>query len=345
MSTKMLSILIPPIHGYLCNAYPLSIALQNSNSEAWFLSNYIQVVCAGNFPEGKFFTFYNSYFEWDSIFLGCPFINYQKIHYQLIKKYNGELISFICDAIEKNNYVYLYVDEYYISHKSAFNKYSLPHEMLIFGYNRTESTFNVLGYDANTVFGKYEVSFDELTIAYQMCDKSTKNREYLYLLESNEDFNYQFDTQLVIQTLREYRYSINTSLHFRAINPPNDWWIYGMAAYTHFVKYIRSMMESLEGVIDIRIFHTLWEHKRMMVLRINYIQKRNILINSDDILKQYTYIQDSSLILMRMVMKYNLINDKKTLEKIEKKILEIESLETQALDNLIKRLESRDCPH
>ncbi|WP_338551314.1 hypothetical protein [Paenibacillus sp. KS-LC4] len=340
MTERILPIVEPPIYGYLCNAYPLAIALQNKNAEAWFFSNFIQLVSAGNFPEGKFFNFYNSYYEWDTMFLSCPFINFQKIHYNYLEKYEGNLVEFMCDSINTDGYIYLYVDEYYISHMEAYFDYHMFHEMLVFGYNKEKKKFNVLGYNSKRVFGQYEVDFDELVTAFRMCDKTISNRKYIYILEYNEDYQYDFDLQLVFQSLKHYRFSLNSSLNFRALHSPNYWWIYGMSAYELFLKYLRHNIGELHERIDDRLFHTIWEHKNVMVERIKYMMENEIIKNDGSLLNAYTYISECSLILKNLVLKYNFKEGKRLLDNIVEKLTEIKKCEEAAVDLFLNVLGS-----
>ncbi|MFB5763584.1 hypothetical protein [Paenibacillus medicaginis] len=338
MNERKLPIIRPDVHGYLCNAYPLSIAMQHSKSEAWFYSNYIQLICAGNFPEGKFFSFYTSNLPWYDFFLSCPLINYQKINQRFLEKYEGGLIRFICDSIDQNQYIHLYVDESYISHKKAYKKNALPHEMLIFGYNKENSSFHVSGYNSNVIFGEYEVTFEEFLLAFNNCDK-TKNREYICLLAYNEEHNYHFDLELVIQSLKELRYSLNSSYHYRSMSPPSNW-IFGLSIYDHIIKYLDTEVNFLKEKIDFRIFHTLWEHKGVMLNRLKYLKEHHYLNDADELIKIYSEIESDSLILRNMAMMYNLNENSAIITSITEKMTQIKSIEEAALSRLISQLES-----
>lgn len=338
MNGKQLPVVIPPIYGYLCNAYPLSIALQSKKTEAWFYSNYIQLICVGNFPNGKFFTFYNSHHSIFEYFLSCPFIQFQKIHFGISEKYSGGIINFIVDAIEQNYYPLIYVDEYYIKHKSAYNNFHCPHEMLIFGYS--ENKLKVLGYDRCMQFGINEVDFSEFITAFNHCDKQAPFRKYIYLLEFNQEFNFEFDVRLVIQWLKEFRYGINSSTHFRAISPPKNKMIYGMAVYKHILEYLKYNIGEMGEKIDIRIFHTLWEHKKAMVLRIKYMINHKYLMDLE-FLDKYTEIEKISLILRNSAIKYNMKNNPTTLKSMVDNMMKMEDLESEVLNELIIKLENK----
>lgn len=338
MNDVKLPMIRPSVHGYLCNAYPLSIVMQHSQSEAWFYSNYIQLICAGNFPEGKFFSFYTSNLPWYDFFMSCPLINYQKINQRFVEKYIGGIIGFICDSIDQNQYIHLYVDESYIAHKKAYKNNALPHEMLIFGYNKETLKFHVSGYNSNVIFGEYEVDFEEFLLAFNNCDK-TKNREYLCLLSYNEEHNYHFDLNLVIRSLKELRFSLNSSYHYRSMSTPSNW-IFGLSIYDHIIKYLDNQISVLKERIDFRIFHTMWEHKSVMLSRLDYLKKHHYLEDADELIKIYSEIESDSIILRNMAMMYNINENPTIITSIIEKMTMIKSVEEDALSDLITQLES-----
>lgn len=338
MSDIKLPMIRPSVHGYLCNAYPLSIVMQHKQSEDWFYSNYIQLICAGNFPEGKFFSFYTSNLPWYDFFMSCPLITYQKINQRFLEKYMGGIISFICDSIDQNQYIHLYVDESYIAHKKAYKKYALPHEMLIFGYNKETLKFYVSGYDSNVIFGEYEVGFEELLVAFNNCDK-TKNREYVSLLSYNEEHSYHFDLKLIIRSLKELRFSLNSSYHYRSMSTPSGW-IFGLSIYDHIIEYLSNQVSTLREKIDIRIFHTLWEHKLVMLNRLNYLKEHHYLDDADELIKIYSEIESDLKILRNLAIIYNKNENSTTVTSIMEKMKKIKNLEENALSDLISKLES-----
>ncbi|WP_341280368.1 hypothetical protein [Paenibacillus sp. FSL H8-0537] len=340
MNEKRLPIIKPVVHGYLCNAYPLSVVLQDNKSDDWFYSNYIQLVCAGNFPQGKFFSFYNSHLPWYEFFTGCPLINYQKIHYSYTEKYNDGTIGFILDAIDKNEYVYLHVDEYYVSHKKAYQFETLPHEMMISGYDKDSEKLYVSGYDKDMNYGEYEVDFSEFQTAFTMLDKTINNRGYIYLLQHNKEYKYSFDIKLVIQSLKELRNSDNTSLHYRSITPPASW-IFGICIYDELVKYLEADIDGSNGKIDARLFHTLWEHKSVMAKRIKYMEEHNYLEDGSAFIEKFSYLESLILNMRNLVLKYNVRENPSLIKSIIEKICEMKEVEAATLDDLIIVLENR----
>lgn len=115
--------------------------------------------------------------------------------------------------------------------------------MLIFGYNKETLKFYVSGYNSDVIFGEYEVGFEEFLVAFNNCDK-TKNREYVCLLSYNPEHNYHFDLKLIIRSLKELRFSLNSSYHYRSMSTPSNW-IFGLSIYDHIVQYLSDQVSRL----------------------------------------------------------------------------------------------------
>ncbi|MCM3135814.1 hypothetical protein M3629_23835 [Paenibacillus polysaccharolyticus] len=342
MMTKKLPLREFYVHGYLCNAYPLSILQDNSTTEAWFYSNFIQLACAGDFPDGKFFSFYNTNVAWYEFFLNCPLLNYQKINYTFMDNYKDGIKGFIIDSINKEQYIYLYIDEFYISHKKSYQTVNMPHEMLIIGYNIGESKeFIVSGYDKDMIYGEYTITFAEFDKAFNSLDRNLYNRSYVYLMSYDENESYEFDIKLVLQSLKELRYSVNTSLNFRAYNSPANW-IYGISVYDHVIKYLEYNILELKEKVDIRIFHTIYEHKSAMAKRVIYLKKKNYLMKNSNIDEKYAELENISKNNRNGVIKYNMRENEAMIRSIIGKIEQIKVLETSILEELISELEENE---
>lgn len=339
---KKLPIYTNSLNGYLCNSFPLAIAMQSDKTKGWFYSNFIQLVLAGNFPDGKFFTFYNSHFNWNELFLSCPFIKYQKIDNDFMENYTGGIISFIRDSINKNGYVILYIDEFYISQSSNYKYMNLPHEMFIYGFS--ENDFFVLGYDNQGRFGELIIDINEFKMAYTMCERKDDFRKYIYILKYNEYYEYNFDNKLVLQWLIEYRYSLNSSIHYRSIEPPNEWWYYGISSYKHINSYMNNILLSAGGYIDTRLFHTIWEHKVVMLERVKYMRDYLFMEDCAELLEECKKLCTLSLSLRNLTLKYNLTQNHVDLNAIIEYFNKLEDLEILMLDHFIKLLKDYAAP-
>jgi len=301
----------PPVIGYLCNAYPLAIAAQEDKYLDWFYSNFIQLMMIKGFPsEEPFFTFHAPVLQWHQYVLRCPFITYQKLEVAIVDGYKSGVLDFICDSIDRGRHVHVYADEYYISHNRAYQTFHFPHEMLVSGYDKEKRTLTVMGFDQRMVFGIFEIDFDEFIEAYRGCSRDTiwndhiPFAQYVYLLEYNPHFAYKFDKELVIQSLKEYRASANSSAHYRAQrNPDED--SYGMAFYGLMELYLRQRVGEEGGWIDLRFSHAFWEHKKVMLDRIDYMDRKGYHQSSPEVREACRIIEQTALVARNACIKYN----------------------------------------
>ncbi len=338
MDQKMLPIGNPPVRGYLCNAYPLSIVSVNDGYLGWFYSNYIQLICTGDFPKRKFFSFYHPYFKRNDYFLACPLIDYQKIHVEFLANYRGGFIQLLMDSIDQGSYPIVYVNEYYVSHKEAYRKFHLPHEMMIFGYDKTRSLFHVVGYDGHRRFGKYEISYAELLESFVQCYKDKDYRSYIHLLKYNPSAEYFFDIKLVIHSIKEYLNSTNSSLPFRALGTPCAY-IYGIEFYDHFINYLKVDLKRENEAMDVRLLYTLWEHKAVMSGRIAYLLSHHYLENAQ-LLDDFKEIERKCAINKSLATKLLFKRNHRILDDMVETLIKVKHDEPLILNDLLRELEN-----
>lgn len=336
-----------PVYGYQCNAYPLSIVSAEEKYLDWFYCNYIQMIT--HMPSGTFYTFYTPLYEWYEYMLQCPFIHYQKLETDIAEQYPNGILQFIMDRLEKNCYVQLVVDEFFLSNKRSYQRFHFPHEILIYGYDKAEAKFQTLGFNERTIFGQYEVGFAELLKAYENCHRSDSwehipYQKFIYLLQYNKHYEYPFDCKLVIQSLKEYLSGYNSSNHFRALKPPTiapeqGIYSYGTIFYKLFDEYLRYKVGELNEQMIVRYSHTLWEHKKIMLQRIQYLGEKGLLSQQAALYGDFEKVERKALILLNACVKYQRKSDKSLLQSIIENSLQIERMERVILNELIIELE------
>jgi hypothetical protein len=85
--------------------------------------------------------------------------------------------------------------------------------------------------------------------------------------------------------------------------------------------------------MDIRPFHLLWEHKRVMVRRINKLIEEGYLPSNFNIL-DFIWLQDTTLILRNSLLKYNLTRNVGMIEDLIKKIVAVKQQDINSLTML-----------
>ncbi len=335
MISNELQIVQPPVICYLHHAYPLTAAQNHEDFFAWFYSNYIQLEFDLNCSSLNFFTHGvcgNSIYS--------PILDYKILDLELISLSHIDIIAFIVDSINMGYYVTTYLDEYYIPERFSYNKFHFRHDVMIFGYDLNKNIFKIIGFNDKQQYSTSCISFSEFENSYTNCiDK--KNDVILFKAKDKLSYepSFSFDKVNLINLLEDYYFSRNTSERLRIFSNPKKGFIYGMSVYNELIKYYKSAIENDKKELDIRHMHLLWEHKKCMVSRIEYLIS-NKFINSNTVLDGYICLRNTALSLRNILIKFLVVNDKKYIKKIITSLGKMHSDEEQLLSSLIGQLKS-----
>ncbi|MEK3834093.1 MULTISPECIES: hypothetical protein [unclassified Paenibacillus] len=292
---KKLCIGKPPIISYPVHPSHLSIVTACENHEAWLYSNYIQIACPPEFPQetNKVIDFFN----YDT---NAPFHNYSP--YAIEMKENGFLIEkdivvAIIQFIENGYYIKIYLDDYFIPfRKRVFHQNHTPHELFLYGYDSDLMIFHVLGYDEKSGFIEAQITFNEFKEAFMSANRLIRvDREeyhwmqYIYLY-APQNADLAFDLKQVVSLLDAYL----NSTSFQEMRNVYE-------ALKEFYDYQLQFHD-----FDIRPFYLLWEHKKVMLDRIEYISK-NIFKREVEYIVDAKDLQRDFLKLRNVVLKGNLL--------------------------------------
>ncbi|PGQ24520.1 hypothetical protein COA05_22895, partial [Bacillus thuringiensis] len=86
-----------------------------------------------------------------------------------------------------------------------------------------------------------------------------------------------------------------------------------MESYKQLYNYFEALIQG-EVYIDIRNTHILWEHKKVMASRINFMLENQII--ETKIYQDAKKIEDRALIIRNMFVKYSLVKDNDIILKI-----------------------------
>lgn len=84
----------------------------------------------------------------------------------------------------------------------------------------------------------------------------------------------------------------------------------------------------------------MWEHKRVMLNRLNYLKEHHYLDDADELIKIYSEIESDSKILRNLAIIYNKNENATSITSIIEKLKKIKTIEENALSDLISKLES-----
>lgn len=118
-----------------------------------------------------------------------PLLYTQCLKLELLNELSQNIIEFIINAIDKNFYVDICLNEYFIPVKSSFRRMNNPHDNLVYGYDTQKGIFYMAGYIQRFnnqfagTYGVYHITFHELYDVYKNCSYTEWYKSvYLYII-------------------------------------------------------------------------------------------------------------------------------------------------------------------
>lgn len=341
---KILPVTYPSITSWTWHANLFAIIQELPEAQDWIYSNYIQVQCQPDFKEEHLFFEFIPFFK--SI-LDCPVLHNQYIDRKMIRDKWIDMKDFLVYCIDNDYYIYGICNERYMLnlHQDFY------HELFIYGYDFKEQTFCCADFTF-TGINKYSFSRKPFEQVCQGFVDVTDETDYLLGWEGGFVLSrvykpkdkYEIDVNYIKRNIREYLDGFNSNIHFglvynkktlshhRANGTPLAFHEFGIKVYDVLITYLCEIKDPAK--IDIRPFHNMYEHKKLMTKRIEYLEKKKI-INNDVNNDVYLQIEEKSLVLCNMIIKYKLKSSCKALEQILSKLREIRLIEEKELTHLL----------
>ncbi|MDF2986916.1 MAG: hypothetical protein K0R50_2426 [Eubacterium sp.] len=343
MSTKTLPITIPPIIGYTVHAYPLTVAFSSQKCLPWFYSNYIQMISNTEY-DGVFLDFLTlcnilNGGKWvDFLFPGIPWLKCCPVGDFIITKCNLDIHSLITNALNENNYVVIFLDEFYIPNRRTYQKSNFYHENFIFGYDTAEKTYDILGFDERRLFNSGKVSYHELEQGFKSNHLTDPEAASIKLLKLDTTFSYELDLQFIRDSLLDYVNSQNTCNLQNIVRNPMKKCVYGLNTYHELIRYFELLYDNSIRY-DIRPIHILWEHKKTMLLRIEYLSKMYPEAGFNEVYEQYIVIEQKCLSLRQALIKYSISKQPSHIKNIIATLKFVSEMEREILNQLIYKIQ------
>ena len=333
MKRKVLAVeLNPPIKGF--TVFSLSVLAINEAYLSWFYSQHIQLYFSKvhiqkGIPKIDFYRPPNNRL------FPTPLLETRWLDRDLISIVNEDIVQFVVKYIDKNYYVQLYLNEFYIPDRSSYNKKKNIHETLIHGYDLYDETFSIVGYNKMGQYVSSKLKFSDFKEAYMKIDYSPNHMAKIGLLKYINNRHYEFDINLVSEQLQDYIESNNTSERFRMLYKPEDG-IYGMKTY----RYLIHCLLEQKNNPDIRLLHILWEHKKCMLNRLIYMEDKGYLDPFKELSTTYAKIEEEAanlrLVMLRVTLGFKKENEIGTSIKYAKtKLEELANKEKNILERVL----------
>ncbi len=330
---KILPISIPSVQTYLNHAFPFAILENNEFFRNWLFTNYTQL-----------YTFYNrknptsdfkvDFYSYDGKYPKNPFLEYSRLNKDTIIAGNINILDFVIEHINLNYYIEIGIDEYYWSNKKNYMKAHFHHDNLIYGYNLYEKKLYYLGYDRDMIFGEHSVDFSEFIDSFVNNEES--NLKFIKnftseLLSVTTKYvyhdNVNFDMEIFSKYLFDFLESKNSFTSHKGMENS----VFGLNIYEDLIDKINNIGK------DMRIYRLIWEHKKVMRMRLEYLHSKGILSNENFEFyhNESMNLTEKCLLLRNIGMKYSISDNKKLLSSICSRFQEIKLLEKAMLEKLL----------
>lgn len=326
----------PPIKCFLYDAYPLSILSVKEDYKPWLYSNYIQLCCNNKIYNNgiPFLEFFESNLE-----LQNPFLRTQSLAWGSFVKNNINIIDYIITGINDGYYFYSFADEYYIPNRLFYGKHHFIHDIFVFGYDDEKKELQILGYDDKEQFATSTVNYSAFQDAF--LSKADNQRQLwndrIYLFRYNDAVKYRFDRQAVIELTEDYLNSSNTDARYRYYHNPTNEKVFGIKIYDSLINYYQ-LLTAGQVEYDVRIPFLLWEHKKCMKDRLDYLIKVENYQNLDDCYEAYKKLETEAKTLLSIMLVYKYKKNSSYLSKIIAILQQIRAEEIEILKKMLTEL-------
>lgn len=331
-SKKILPMKYPWITSLPVFANTNAILVNYEDYYPWFIHSHIQLV-AWETPE-IYIQFYTPVFrEYYRLF---KMHHYEK---RVLSKWCDNIEQFIIDAINEGHYVYLSIDQYYISSYESFGKRHGAHDMLIYGYDQQRQVFYIADF-FRTIYSFEEANFESVNKAFLSPYSEGewfKGVQLLKLKDHKREF--KLDLEYLIKQLKEYLYEIKSSVDYKLIEEPgkdSDSW--GIGVYSFLINHVRGSKEFVFSLV--RSVHLLYDHKEVILRGLEYLNNLNYITDYELHSEAYRDIKKQCLILRNLCLKYMFSESKQDIQHVIRLISQIEMKERIAIQKIILDLEN-----
>ncbi len=322
MLKKILNVYEPIICTNQCSAFLQAVLMAHPNVSNMVFTKYLNLFCEQLERDMLNLEFINA--DWD-FFRNIGIAEMNLYHRVNIEK--NFLGRFIRERIDQNNYILLYeVDEFYIPYAINYKTKHFKHDTYIFGYE--EENFYVMAY-INDKLQPGKICEKDLMDAFYSKDLGEDTSFCSFRI--NDSVYAEFSYELLIEKIQDYLEGIESDEKYSEA-------VVGIKIYEEVLGYLNKFIERgySKKDIDLKVFRTIWEHKKMMLYGIRRMSE-NQSINLDKLI----ICEKEANLLFYLILKYRAKGNKEFLEEAKGKIIYLQHLEREALEEILQKARFR----
>ena len=323
----------------------LSILGTKPDSFDWLFSNYIQIACKkwiSQLNNSIFFAFGTEFMG--KPFLSCPWIKTNIINPELVDTC-FDIVSFLRMCIDNGYYVSIDINHFYLKCSNQYGKSDFIHTVFIFGYDDNTNFFHIADFFVDEKYSYELASYQEIQLAYENSkwdsreDNIRHDEEIILfkLLQEKRDVieaDYTLNIPRIINSIEEYLLVKNHNV----ISCSHDKFLYGIEVYDEIEKLLLNV-EAGKLSLRKKLFHILYQHKLLMLKRIEYLNQRLSLPQNEYLYHTYKHIENEALTVRNISIKYMISHQNILLVNMRNRLMRLKELEVSCLPVLINSLQ------
>lgn len=331
---KQLTVTNPLISCYPHHAFYLAIISDKKECLPWIFSNYQNL-----FLDQKGFC--DFLIKTPEYYLYPWFQGSQRIHKSFLANNSIKFIDFLIQSVDNESFVWTYLDEFYLSCSSKYQKRHFVHAVMVSGYNTKQQKFLINGFYKQQKYSTYWVSYQELELSFLNASIDIDFKGYIHLLSYNktnisDEFIYNLDL-LKIQLESHLNSSFEPFLNiqdFYNLNNTSDLFT-GINIYEAIKDMYLTKPYRLEGEYDFRPFYVLYEHKKITNMKLEFLKTEKILNLPMSIYNLGRILEQKSKELLMLYIKFKITKDENTIQRLNLKLNDIKNMEIDFVKSLL----------
>ena len=304
-----------------------AILSKNPSVRNWYLNEAVILACDRKFLSGyttPLITVVGT--SWDS----NPYIEKRFMSSEFIKGYINPVIRELLD----NGFYVIFadVDDYYIKGKSWYKERHFNHDGMICGYDKNDKTFCIYAYDSNWIYKKFWTPQKDFNAGRAAARREGRISRICGIRVKNDKVD--FSPTVANKKIKEYLDSDLKKYSFKG-----DGNVYGIVVHRYIAEYIRKLHQGDIPYerMDRRVFRVIWEHKKVMLERIEKMEESLRLDNK--ISEKYKRVVSEADAMRMLYASHHMKRRDSILPIIEKKLLHLMKTERKLLTSLVKKVE------
>lgn len=260
----------------------------------------------------------------------------QSVLRDYVTKSWNSLSDFIRDSIGTGDYVFACLDKFFLPHAEEHGWQHKAHQTLISAVDPQSRAALLSDFYGNPGYTRHWTEAVDVDRSFPSGGINTDREDdpwniLLVVLLRFRSIEYRFDLDFLLALIDDYLRSTNSidgydkRLYLQQRNVK-----YGIAVYDFLLEYMTRLIDGEQG--DIRVFHTVSEHKKAMGDRARFLCDTYSL--NPAFCERFQHISREALIIRNMFLHSEISKDVRRLRNIPPRVEKLRQAEIDALDDL-----------